>query len=845
MTFTPTPTSRPAEVTSLDVLSVDSNQVGDTDRMPHLEEPQSGRSLKRRQRSERRQRRSEGKQRRSEKKRRLEAQKRADTQRRLEEQRRLDAQQRLEEKRRVQAQRQLETQRRNEEQQRIEAHRRLEEKQRLDTQRQLEERRRAEEQWRLQAQRQLETQRRLEEQQRIEAHRRLEEKQRLETQRQLEERRRHDEQKRAEEQRRLRAQYELATQRRLEEQQRIEAQRRLEEKQRLETQRRLDGRQSVPENRLQEEYRDVEQQRPGDVGLSVDRQLKFVDQPQVGIQERASRLSTPTVTGHHIGEGQVVGVLSFALYSSLAALMAFVYHIYPIDAVARMANGFYVLYSSDPHLAAIGFVWNPLQSIGDLVVLLFKDAWPQLATRDMAGALVSAASMTGAVHQLRSALRERGVDTGPRLVLTALFAISPMILFYAADGMSEALYLFTLIATTRYLLRWYQKRDLRSLVYAATALGLAYLARNEALGASVAACALVFLVSALQGSESLRMRLKGATGDTAVFAFPVTVAVVGWSLCSYIITGQLFPQSRANSIQIKVTGFNPGDIAARFVHELTALGALAPLLPIVLAFVLVQAVRRRDGWVLFPLAVLGGGLAFDLIGYLHGSLFDWLRFYILVIPLAVLVTGALLTTTRTKMPALQNGLATNAGRTWLAIGMSAAAFALVIPSFFTSSIAMVNKSIGAGETSEYLRPIFDSNKPIQQTEASYSWLSVQAIDSYLSGLHLKANTVIVDDSNTCVANLIVQSSNPKIFVIPNDRYFQRVAADPLTFGASYFLIPPESGLDATGQLAAEYPSMYDDGYLWTRLVRQFAGGGSCPPFRLFQVTGHQPGVGGY
>ncbi|HEY7916898.1 MAG TPA: hypothetical protein VIC86_07940 [Acidimicrobiales bacterium] len=34
-----------------------------------------------------------------------------------------------------------------------------------------------------------------------------------------------------------------------------------------------------------------------------------------------------------------------------------------------MANGFYVLHSADPHLAAVGFVWNRLSSIVDLPLL--------------------------------------------------------------------------------------------------------------------------------------------------------------------------------------------------------------------------------------------------------------------------------------------------------------------------------------------------------------------------------------------------------------------------------------------------------------------------------------------
>ena len=60
-----------------------------------------------------------------------------------------------------------------------------------------------------------------------------------------------------------------------------------------------------------------------------------------------------------------------------------------------------------------------------------------------------------------------------------------MILLYAGNGMSEGLYLFTLLASTRYLLRWIRGGDLRSLAYAAVALAFSYLTRNEAAMAAV------------------------------------------------------------------------------------------------------------------------------------------------------------------------------------------------------------------------------------------------------------------------------------------------------------------------------------------------------------------------
>src|ERR1700677_1314342 len=86
----------------------------------------------------------------------------------------------------------------------------------------------------------------------------------------------------------------------------------------------------------------------------------------------------PSRTGRF--EGRLTFLLAFIVYLSAGLLLAFKYDSFPEDAVSRMANGFYVLYSRDPHLAAIGFVWNPLQSVADDIVLIFNHLWPALAS---------------------------------------------------------------------------------------------------------------------------------------------------------------------------------------------------------------------------------------------------------------------------------------------------------------------------------------------------------------------------------------------------------------------------------------------------------------------------------
>jgi hypothetical protein len=327
------------------------------------------------------------------------------------------------------------------------------------------------------------------------------------------------------------------------------------------------------------------------------------------------------------------------VYLTAAILLDFVYLSFVDDAVSRLANGYYVLYSRDPHLAAIGFVWTPLTSIADIVPLLFKGLWPALATHMMAGSLVTIVSMVGAVHQVRCTLSEWGLRRPARLTLTLLFALNPMLIFFAANGMSEALLIFALVATTRYLLRWVRRGDLRSLVYAAPALALGYLARNETILAAVVSSAFVLWISYSREPGGRRQRFIPALTDTLIFIAPFLVTIAAWLTVSEVIVGDAFEQFTANSSQIQETGFKPGTLTTRLGHEFSALEHLAPLLPLILIVALVVAWRRHDSQVFAPLAVLGGALAFDLLAYAAGGLFPWFRFYILSIPIAVLLLG--------------------------------------------------------------------------------------------------------------------------------------------------------------------------------------------------------------
>ncbi len=554
--------------------------------------------------------------------------------------------------------------------------------------------------------------------------------------------------------------------------------------------------------------------------------------------------------------------LTAILYVTCGAILALHYHSFFGDAVSRMANGFYILYSRDPHLGAIGFVWNPLQSVADLVPLLLYHLWPPLATRDMAGTIVSGLCMAGATYQLLAAFREWGVPRIPRLVLAALFGLNPMVIYYGANGMSEALYLFTLVAVCRYLACWMRNDDLRSLAYAGVALGLCYLARNEAVAPAVTAGALVLAVSMHRVQGVKRARIMGGLTDLTVFLFPFVLGFVGWAGVSYVITGSPFDQFTSvygTSAQIRAgAGGGPVHLGPAIRLEGEALLYLAPLLGAIAVVALVSAVRRRDLLILAPLTVIAAGLGFDLVAYLTGGIIWSYRYLIAVIPLeVVLVAVALAPAPLRNLRGVPRFRASPHKRfslgptaSWARKGLGVAALTAVVlvllgPSLPATAAGMFNPRVGY-EESRTIGYVVHSRWSSRDRSYAQNFQKSQDIASFISGLRLPAGDVVVDNSSPCIPLTIVLSPDPRVWVIPNDRDFQRILADPLTFHAHYVLLPPPTGQGSLIATSRQYPALYSSGednvgQTFATLVHSFtAGGGACPSFRLYRVTGHTP-----
>ena len=569
------------------------------------------------------------------------------------------------------------------------------------------------------------------------------------------------------------------------------------------------------------------------------------------------RVASPEYSVHRrepATERRVVVAVAFGVYFTVAMLLDFKYHSFDPDSISRMANGFYVMHSRDPHLAAVGFVWNPLWSFAVVPLLALNTLVPVLASHNVAGTLTSALAMAGAVYQLHSILREWGLRPTPRLVLTALFALNPMILLFGGNGMSEAGYLFGLMAATRYLLRWMREGDLTSLVYTATALGITYLDRNESVAAAAFVAPLVLWFAIVRAPGTRRVKLWAGLTDVTILLIPIVTAVVGWAAASYVITGQAFGQFTSkygNSAQISQAHFQSGNYGTRWAHEVADLAHIGGLLPLIIVSTTLVAIRRRDAQVLAIVAVLGGALAFTMVGYLDNSIFPWFRFYIAAIPMQVLLVGSLFSTRSSStrpgdIAGDQSRPRTEGMRPHrqydgavVSMACTALAICLLLPSVIGTGMGMMNPVIGPDELQD-IGFIFHKQPTSEDRGWGAAYGTALTISRYIDARHYPNGDIVADTADSCLPNVITNVMNPRVFVITNDRDFPKVLADPLTFHAHYLMVQT-AGVTSADAVGQAYPGLASSS--WAHLVHKFPSAGYCVGLRLYQVTGHPDEAG--
>ncbi|MBR7191534.1 glycosyltransferase family 39 protein [Gordonia sp. SCSIO 19800] len=602
--------------------------------------------------------------------------------------------------------------------------------------------------------------------------------------------------------------------------------------------------------------------------------------PAVGVQppvtEGRRRLTATQWWGISLFAGLVAGYLAVGAYLYLA-----VGYINP-DASSRVGNAGFTIWSRDPHLGAIGFVWNPLPSLIEIPLVELSshwplNQWPELRRVGFAGAVMSAVFMAGAGWQVRRIALDYGAGRLLRWIAIAAFALNPMIILYAGMGMSEAPFLFFLLWSCRRILLWVNRSRVLDLVIAGVALGLAYLTRYEALPAAAGVAVGVFVVSTRRhrpeepsGLAAWRAGAPFGVHDATIVAMPTAFAFVVWAGLGWLLDGNAFSQFSSqygNSAQVEAAGIvSAEDVGAGPLAEVIVANLLGmqPLLFAVLPVVAWVAVRLRRVDAAVPAVVFGSVLLFQMSAVILGSTFGWFRFYLASTPLivvAVLVAcgpGSLRTRrslssdrslrrsptrrslssdrslrrsdTRRSLSSDRSLRRSCVERTTLTTLM-ALVLATSLP---VTASSMLNPALGKEEYG--LRSAFwpDRHPP---SEFWFYWFGEVSgnVAAWLDSQNLPEGSVLVDTFG--VSRVWLESERPEQFVVRSDFDFFAKLNAPAEQGVQYILTQRPTGLGSLDAINVRYPTLWDDGAGIATVAMTVTTPTGKPQFRIYRIKG--------
>jgi hypothetical protein len=286
-------------------------------------------------------------------------------------------------------------------------------------------------------------------------------------------------------------------------------------------------------------------------------------------------------------------LVALGVYVAAGWFMLYSVHYVIGDAMVRAEDARAVLYSRDPHLAAWGFVWFPGPVVLELPFMLFTSPLNHAA---LAGPLSTAVCGAATVLVLVRLFRSLGLSEPVVAGLTLTYCLNPVIIFYCANGMSEASFYLAASVFLLGIVQWFKQGGPRALILLSLGLGATMAIRQEAIF-------IVPLVSVLVGfgERGWARRAKMAT----LVALPGLFVFALWTLANWLImgnplywfeSGSAGPPPNASWLPKHPT------LVHATVYSLGYLWGFVPALFIVLPLLLV-VVRSRRRWELA--AILG------------------------------------------------------------------------------------------------------------------------------------------------------------------------------------------------------------------------------------------------
>lgn len=490
---------------------------------------------------------------------------------------------------------------------------------------------------------------------------------------------------------------------------------------------------------------------------------------------------------------------------------------YHSDGISRVANAFYVLYSRNPHLGAIGFVWNPLPSMIDLLLLLLYPWIPAMATKGIAGLLMSAMFASLTVGVLVRAFIQRGLSRWYAVIFSLLFALNPMIFLAGFNGLSDAPFIFFVILSIVSFLNWIDEHQLGNLAVSSFALAIAFWCRYEAVpfGFSIIiGCVIATMLISKNAKPNDEGRLhynwSRAEGTLAVIVTPLFYSIILWILLNAIIMDNplnFLNGEYTNTAQIQGHLSNP--IYAAMLNNPLKAGIFAfekvlvfsvPFLSILFLRLINRRIMQWDTLILIGMIVSIPML--QIIMLMKGTSLGWLRYFLYVLPVSFAWLPYELSKLKLKWQVIIPLIA-------------------MIGNYGILSYAITQPSIAPDENT------FLQNSFGHHNQTYYDQKQDIEIAEYLDENYPSSN-ILVDSFSAYM--VILQSKFPKRFYITSDFDFKNAISDPKAYKVSYILVPKPGSASVISAINDAYPNLYYNGSDWSELVKEFG-----TRWRLYRV----------
>lgn len=281
--------------------------------------------------------------------------------------------------------------------------------------------------------------------------------------------------------------------------------------------------------------------------------------PEASGERPAARVKPRRLPSARFWDGLSVFGIFAAIYFLVGYELVVELNVVNFDSLSRLAHAYFVWFNDPAKLAAIGFVWPPVQTLIYLPFALFGE----LATSLAALPAASATFMAGTVLMISHALRAVGVPWLGRWPLLLAFGLNPMILYYGANGMAEAVYLFFLTFAIFFLIRWRQTHQNHLLAFVGFGVALSMLSRYEIVPFAIVLGVGIALVIMTTWERSERAR--SIESGLVLYLAPVIYFGLTWLFFNWLILGDplYFLSFGATTADVSTSQQNVSGLEAR------------------------------------------------------------------------------------------------------------------------------------------------------------------------------------------------------------------------------------------------------------------------------------------